>query len=451
MHPRSLRTVIPVLVIAAMCVTSAPASAAPRCFGKEATIVATNRDPLKPVELHGTSGNDVIAGRGGWDIIDARGGRDLVCSGGADDYVTGGEGNDKVKLGDGIDTAHGGPGKDDLRGGSTLGDSLSGGPGPDRLHGGSGSDDSLIGGAGDDLLDGGRGYDLAEFWDSPNPIEADLEADLATGHGTDTLTSIEGLIGSHHDDLLLGDEYSNLLRGSEGSDEVHAFGSSLDGASDIIQSGIGNDVIDGGEGSDTLSYNLSPFAVEADLSTGTAMASGGFGSDQFTSIDQLIGSKYDDSLTGDAEANVIVGNRGDDVMDGRGGIDVAAFYDSAVPVVADLAAGTAVAEGWGSDTFTSFENLDGSASADTLTGDDGPNELWGGWGRDTLNGAGGDDVLLGDKGADEADGGDGTDSCEAETQFNCEQEAVAGAAGWSGRDPKHDPMFGYWDRSARRS
>jgi hypothetical protein len=68
-----------------MVVTATAASAALRCFGKRATIVGTNRDERRPVELKGTRGNDVIIGLGGIDYIDARGGDDLICAGGGDD------------------------------------------------------------------------------------------------------------------------------------------------------------------------------------------------------------------------------------------------------------------------------------------------------------------------------------------------------------------------------
>ncbi|HJR44172.1 MAG TPA: calcium-binding protein [Actinomycetota bacterium] len=417
MSRRSMSLVALAALLASVAITP-PASGARTCFGKSATIVGSNRSQREAVELHGTRGDDVIVGLGGWDIVDGRGGNDLICTGGGDDYVEAGRGNDKIAGGDGIDTLHGGRGHDRILGGRGPADSLVGAGGNDLLFGGPGTEDSLIGGAGDDRLDGGPGYDLAEFFDATGGIEADLTTGLALGRGRDELVSIEGLSGTRFDDILVGDELSNMLQGDFGNDTISALGSEGDGGADVLRSGGGSDVLDGGDGPDIVSYNISPYPVRADLAAGDATTE--LGQDTLIGIEHLVGSKYDDTLTGNGADNVIVGNRGDDVMDGGEGIDEIAFFDSAAPVVADLVEGTALAEGWGSDTFTSFENLSGSAYADTLTGSDDANLIWGGGRNDTLRGLAGDDTLLGATGVDDADGGDGTDACEAETQSACE-------------------------------
>jgi Ca2+-binding RTX toxin-like protein len=262
---KSLITTI-VVALATSWVAGAPqASAAHSCFGKRATIEGTNRDPRRPVELTGTSGNDVIVGLKGWDIIRGRGGHDLICAGAGDDDIRAGEGNDKVKGQEDFDNLNGGRGNDQMWGGRGAVDALLGGAGNDRLRGGPGHEDSLIGGAGDDVMDGGRGYDLAEFWDSPGGIHADLRSDTAVGYGDDQIVSVEGLVGSNSDDVLFGDELSNLLVGQEGNDEIHAFGSEADGGTDILRSGGGEDLLDGGDGQDTVSYRHSPLPVDADI------------------------------------------------------------------------------------------------------------------------------------------------------------------------------------------
>jgi uncharacterized delta-60 repeat protein len=107
----------------------------PRCAGKKATIVGTNRaDKLK-----GTRRNDVIVALGGNDKVDGARGNDLICAGDGNDTVKGGAGNDRLYGQNGKDTVAGGPGKD----------ALAGGNGKDRLAGGGGRD-SCIGGAGKD-------------------------------------------------------------------------------------------------------------------------------------------------------------------------------------------------------------------------------------------------------------------------------------------------------------
>jgi Ca2+-binding RTX toxin-like protein len=409
-------TVVVVALVAGIVVPANPAGAAPSCFGKRATIVGTNRDPFKSVELNGTRRNDVIVSLAGSDVINGGGGDDLICGGGGDDYIKAGAGNDKVKGGALSDTIYGGGGDDRMWGGANT-DSLVGGRGKDRMFGGAGTEDRLIGGRGDDIMDGGTGYDLAEFWNSPAGIEADLRTDTATGHGQDRIASIEGLIGSDFDDVLYGDDLSNELQGGDGNDIIHGFGSDADGGIDILRSSGGNNILDGGNGPDLVSYNRNPWSVNVDLAAGKTTSD--FGTDTLVGIEHLVGSRENDTLIGNDDDNIIFGSAGDDIMDGRGGVDEVAFDDSRMPVTADLGAGTAEADWWGSDTFVNFENMAGSAWKDVLTGDDGAN-LIRGWSRnDILVGLGGNDQLIGGLGTDNADGGDGIDECEAEVH-NCE-------------------------------
>ena len=414
-----------VMVIAAVGIAS-PVSAArpPSCFGKIATIVGTNHDPSKSVVVKGTQGDDVIVGFAGIDRISAFGGDDLICPGGGDDFIRAGAGDDKVKGGGGMDTIYAADGKDRIWGQGNS-DSLSGGRGNDRLFGGAQLADSLLGGPGNDLLDGGAGNDTAEFWESTAGVKANITKGTAVGEGKDDLLSIEGLIGSNFDDVLIGDERSNYLVGLLGDDKIYALGSSIGGGVDLLRSGGDEDFLDGGEGPDTLSYNLHPAPVVANLATGEA-TSLDFGHDTFVGIENLTGSRENDTLIGDDGDNIIAGNWGDDTLDGSGGTDEVAYFDAIFPVTADLSEGTAETESWTPsvpwvDTLANFENLSGSAWRDDLTGDDGPNLIWGGLRADVLRGLGGDDVLLGSLGVDEADGGDGdADECDAETELNCE-------------------------------
>ena len=409
------------------------ALAAPRCLGRVATMVGTDRDDV----LVGTPGPDVIVSGHGLDDVDGRGGDDRICSGGRPDFVRGGGGDDRIRAGGRSDTVFGGHGDDRLWGEASSVDALFGGEGNDRLFGGNGHFDSLIGGPGDDLLHGGPGQDLAEFFDSPAPVHADLVEGSAIGHGSDRLVAVEGLVGSSFDDLLLGDDGSNLLVGEEGDDVIEARGSgTLAGrGADILDGTFGDDVLDGGEGADIVRFEDSPEPVAVDLVAGTAT---GWGTDALSEIEAVIGTEWDDSLTGDAGDNAFVGGLGDDVLDGAGGVDQAAFFDSFEAVVVDLAAGTAI--GWGADTLVAIEDVTGSGRADVLLGDEGPNRIAGGSGADAISGAGGDDVLVGNRGTDDADGGEGTDACDAETEVACEEEPLSGTvslpfstpAGWGG-------------------
>ena len=432
------RAGLAVLLLCAALVVGSPASGATaRCAGRVATIVGA--DSTGPIE--GTAGDDVIVGRRGSDEIRSFGGNDVVCGKGGDDFIEAGGGRDIVKGGRDLDTLDGGADADRLFGQGNS-DSLKGGPGDDRMFGGAGSQDSLIGDGGDDLIDGGRGHDLAEFWTSNRGVRVSLMTQTARGQGRDDLSSIEGVVGTNFDDVLTGSRRSNFMVGQMGDDEIHALGSGRDrNAPDFLVSGGGEDLLDGGPGPDTVSYNLSPLPVTANLATGEATASS-FGHDTFDGIENLTGSKEDDTLTGDDGDNLIIGNWGNDALDGGGGRDEAAFFDALYWVRADLTQGTATARSFGTvpwvDTLANFEDLSGGAGGDELTGDDGPNRIWGGWGNDELTGLGDDDVLLGSRGTDEADGGDGTaDRCRAESETSCEFEPFSAAtlagvrAGWS--------------------
>lgn len=415
-HRRSLATIVTLVALTAgLTVASiSSAGAALTCFGKRATIVGTNRNPAKLVELKGTSGDDVIVGLRGSDFIDAKGGDDLICAGGGDDEIKGGPGKDRIKGQGDIDSVWGGRGHDSIWGGDGPADELHGNRGNDRLFGGAGDDDLLIGGPGDDVMNGGRGLDIVLFADSPQGVHADLTTGEATGHGNDRMVSLESLHGTFHNDVLYGDDAANTLGGGPGDDELYGLG-----GDDRLRSGewnpSGTDLLDGGEGRDIAWYYLSWDPVQADLTTGQVVHSG---VDTLVGIENLFGSKHNDTLIGDDGNNDIQGSLGDDVMDAGGGTDTAMFRDS-FELVIDLVAGTAV-EDRGSDTLEGFENVIGSTFADTIIGDDGPNTIWGDQGADSLSGAGGDDILIGERGKDSVNGGDGSDTCDGETEIDCE-------------------------------
>ncbi len=145
---------------------------------------------------------------------------DLRVSGrGGDDQLVGSWSNETL-LGDGgNDRIVAGPGSDDLRGG--------------------GGNDLLVPGPGDDAMAGGSGADTASFVTSLLAVTADLGAGTASGDGADTLTLVERLLGSDHDDVLSGDGAANRLTGGNGDDQLNGRG--------------GQDTCAGGSGTDTAS------------------------------------------------------------------------------------------------------------------------------------------------------------------------------------------------------
>ncbi len=203
-----------------------------------------------------------------------------------------------------------------------------------------------------------------------------------------------------------------------------------DDGSDYIIGNAANNVLDGRGNLDTVSYETASSAVTVSLSIASAQNTGGAGTDTLLNFENLIGSSFDDELTGRGLGNVYGGsgddilhgsvggdhlfgeggddryvhNAGYDIFDGGGGWDTADFSGSGSGVTLDLSA-----QGPSDSLFTSVEEAIGSAFGDTITGTSGVNTLDGRGGDDVLYGLGGDDKLIGRGGNDTLDGGAGND------------------------------------------
>jgi Ca2+-binding RTX toxin-like protein len=218
---------------------AAPKDDVPRCHGRRAQIVGTD----KADALRGTPGRDVIWGGLGDDTIVGSLGNDLLCGGPGADLIHGGRGNDVVdgSAGDG-DRAIGDLGDDKVLGGPGEFDEAAGSLGIDVLSGGTGSFDLVHGDYGYDRMDGGAGGgDIASFaTDVASPKGGGVRASLAThksfGDGHDRLFRFESLEGSAFDDVLRGDPRDNAIDGGPGDD--------------TLVGGKGRDELDGGSGTD---------------------------------------------------------------------------------------------------------------------------------------------------------------------------------------------------------
>jgi Ca2+-binding RTX toxin-like protein len=273
-------------------------------------------------------------------------------------------------------------------------DYLSGGDGYDALYGDEG-DDKLRGGLGEDMLYGGHGVDTADYLDSGTGVTVDLRpGDDGWGHGWygtangDRLFSIENVNGSGYDDTLIGNEGANVLIGFDGADALYGgYGSdTLYGGSgdDYLAGGMGGDILDGGIGIDTVGYADALYGVWVDLATGNGYVASDAG-DLLYGIENAAGSNFDDTLNGDANANVLNGLAGNDALIGREGDDTLV--------------------GGAGDDF-----LDGGTGADVLSGKGDSDTLSGGLGDDSLEGGAGNDSLGGGEGADKLVGGEGVDT-----------------------------------------
>ncbi|MBC6442787.1 MAG: hypothetical protein GDA53_06640 [Rhodobacteraceae bacterium] len=120
----------------------------------------------------------------------------------------------------------------------------------DWLQGGLGND-KITGGAGADHIHGGPGIDTADYSGASASVTVSLKGfQYGTALGDakgDELISIENLIGSAHDDHLVGDNGANKIEGRAGDDYI-------DGAkgNDVLLGGAGNDRLISGQGDDRM-------------------------------------------------------------------------------------------------------------------------------------------------------------------------------------------------------
>jgi Ca2+-binding RTX toxin-like protein len=289
------------------------------------------------------------------------------------------------------------------------------------------------------------------------------------GFANDLRTQVVGTTGA---DTLIGTAGNDIICGLGGNDRLIGLGGNdllLGGdGNDTLLGGAGNDIFDGGPGSDIAQFadTVVASAETVDLSGAAPICSGTpcannvqLGHDTFvrdpltgfSTVENLIGTRFDDVFTGDGGANFLAGVDGNDTLTGGGGNDYlrgSGGNDTLVggddndvlfPGVGDdtvsgglgtrdfvsysdietggvnidlpsaTATGTAP-EGSGIDHFSTTEVYYGSPQADTLTGDSGANLLYGFAGSDRLSGGAGADILAGGAGADVIDGGSGTDT-----------------------------------------
>jgi Ca2+-binding RTX toxin-like protein len=142
-------------------------------------------------------------------------------------------------------------------------------------------------------------------------------------------------------------------------------------------------------GVNAVSFASATHGVTVTLATAGAPITGA-GLNTLTGFQQLTGSAFADTLTGSAGNDVIDGGGGNDTLDGGAGVNTVSFASATHGVHVSLALkGSAQTTGVGSDTLTNFQNLTGSAYADTLIGDAGNNVIDGGGGNDVLDGGAG--------------------------------------------------------------
>lgn len=384
----------------------------------------------------------------------------------------------------GIDRIDGGAGNDNITGSGAADtifasggdDNLSGDLGDDRFifDGTTGGFDAIIGGLGNDTIVananntriGLRSVSGVEL------ITADVYAGVTISGSVNpdtldlssiTLVGITYIDGGSGNDVIIGNNAANTIRGSGGDDNIAAgvgddviqFTGTANGA-DVVNGGAGNDIILALANSTVI--GLSSITEVETISAGTFTGVSILGSANddmlnfstvtLAGITVIDGGLGNDTITGNIEANVIRGSGGDDSIIAGDGNDIIQFTGTANgfdsinggtgnDAVAALAAGTVIGltsvtgvetitgNGFASvtisgsaagDTFnfsgvtlSGIASIAGGAGNDVITGSIANDVILGGTENDTLGGGLGDDTLNGGAGTNILDGGTGID------------------------------------------
>jgi Ca2+-binding RTX toxin-like protein len=286
-------------------------------------LVDTNGDGI--AEIESTTNGVYVSLQAHRIYDDGWGGTGLVYN---IENVTGSAGDDVI-IGDG---------GDNILSGVDGNDMLRGGAGNDTLDGGAG-DDQLRGGSGEDVFIGGDGFDRVSLYhlDATQGVIADLRDQMVydDGYGNkEKMDSIEGLgAGTIFADQFYGNDDHNLILAAY-KDWAEGFGGDddfqIDDAPDMVDGGDGIDTIlqftqmrlvdTDGDGVAEVEYTSN--GVDVDLSAGMIWNDGFGNSGQIKNIENLGGSYGDDSLIGDDGENRITGWDGADKIDGGKGKDV---------------------------------------------------------------------------------------------------------------------------------
>ncbi|MEI9905255.1 MAG: calcium-binding protein [Asticcacaulis sp.] len=354
----------------------------------------------------GNNANNFLYGFDGDDVISAENGNDTLSGGNGDDTLSGGSGNDIFYGGTGTNTLDGEDGDDVFFATSLVINALA--------KSGDNDLDSVV----FDNITGGHGIDT---YDAGNI--SGINANLVTGKVFSggiriaQLTEVENVKGSASGDVITGDGGFNQLYGYEGND-------TLDG-------GANDDDLWGGDNTDTASYASATAAVTVSLllqDQEQDTVSAGF--DYLDSIENLTGSKFNDTLTGDNGNNLLDGGAGADVMKGGLGDDTYVVGNSFDNVGERLNEGTdtvlssityTLTSNVENLTLTGTDNLNatGNAINNTIIGNSGNNLIDGGAGADKMYGGVGDDTYVVNNGFDQANEntGEGTDTVQSSVTF----------------------------------
>ncbi|SPF80261.1 beta strand repeat-containing protein [Pseudoprimorskyibacter insulae] len=308
---------------------------------------------------------------------------------------------------------------------------------------GSGFDESFVLRGGNDTLDAGGGHDVLRYdRGGVSDVVVDMTNGTATGSWNGTFhhsfSNVEEIHGSNSGvDSITGSANADRIDGRDGDDVILGMGGNdtlRDGAGDDSVNGgdgddtwfmgTGNDTFNGGTGSDTVYVDASTFSItagsiiEGNLTTGDGGVQGlNLLRDTFIDVENytFANSQLATRLTGNASANTLRSDAGNDRLEGLDGDDHLYAGDGADTIIGGdgddfIYGGTTESDlrdvvygGNGNDS------VQGGYGNDELRGDAGNDTLEGGFGADTMIGGAGNDVVTGGAWGDVLFGGDGND------------------------------------------
>ena len=259
-------------------------------------------DTLAQIEnVIGGKGNDVLIGSAVANRIEGYTGNDAIEGGAGNDTMLGGLGNDTYYVhqsGDQV-TEAAAEGTDavlsylsayTLTSNVEVGRIMSAGTAGLT---GNASGNTLYAAAGNNALNGGGGIDTASYAYATAAVKVSLAVatgQITGGSGTDTLTSIENLVGGTANDSLTGSTLANSLDGGAGSDILNA-----GAGNDVLAGGLGADKLTGGTGADRFDFNV---LTELGLTSTTRDTIADFHTSEADKID-LQGVDANTALAGD--------------------------------------------------------------------------------------------------------------------------------------------------------
>ena len=346
----------------------------------------------------------------------------------------------RIFTGTGNITVYGGEGADEIT--SEGGDDTIYGAGGNDIIGTKGGNDIIQGGLGSDRMNAGDGIDTADFSDMTSGVTLDLSGSVngsgfyeaTVGSDIDELINFENITGGSGSDNITGNALDNILIGNNGNDTLSGGDGddTLDGGNnnDTLIGGDGNDTLIGGAGNDTISYAYANNGITINLNL-TTVTVAGTDVDTISSIENVIATDYNDTITGTNSANTITAGDGNDTIDAGGGndvidagngndsitasagtdtidggngndtIDYSAFTNGISVVIDDATGFATLTTGSETNQIRNIENITGTNQVDNISGDDS---------AETFRGLGGDDVINGGDGNDTIYGGDGDDN-----------------------------------------